>query len=91
MLAELPHMKLHDTVFSHLTMAQSLGRSWLWVKRESERLGSSLGRCRRPPVLQGFAFEDAKRVAGNKMALNAERIVDKGVNRQEPLRLTRAI
>ena len=38
------------------------------AKRKSEGLGSSSGRCRRPPVLQRFPSEDAERVAGNKMA-----------------------
>jgi tetratricopeptide (TPR) repeat protein len=56
------------------------------AKRESEGLGSSSGRCRPPPILQRFASEDAERVAGNKMALNVERILDGGVNGQEPLR-----
>jgi hypothetical protein len=37
-------------------------------------------------MLQRFASESAERVAGNKMALNVERIVDGGVNGQEPLR-----
>ena len=56
------------------------------AKRKSEGLGSSSGRCSRPPILQRFASEDAERVAGNKMALNVERILDGGVNGQEPLR-----
>jgi len=56
------------------------------AKRKSEGLGSSSGRCRGPPILQRFASEDAERVAGNKMALNVERILDGGVNGQEPLR-----
>jgi hypothetical protein len=56
------------------------------AKRKSEGLGSSSGRCRRPPILQRFASEDAERVAGNKMALKVERILDGGVNGQKPLR-----
>jgi hypothetical protein len=56
------------------------------AKRKSEVLGSSSSRSRCPPILQRFAYEGAERVAGNKMALNVERIVDGGVNRQEPLR-----
>jgi hypothetical protein len=54
------------------------------AKRKSEVLGSSSRRGRRPPILQRFASEDAERVAGNKMALNVERILDDGVNRQKP-------
>jgi hypothetical protein len=55
------------------------------AKRKSEGLGSSSSRCR-PPILQCFACEGAERVAGNKMALSVERIVDGGVDGQEPLR-----
>jgi hypothetical protein len=55
------------------------------AKRRSERLGSSSGRGRRPPILQRFVSENAERVAGNQMALNTERIVDCGVRRQEAL------
>jgi hypothetical protein len=44
------------------------------------RARRSLGRRRRPPILQRFASEGAEGVAGNKMALNVERIVDRGVN-----------
>jgi hypothetical protein len=54
------------------------------AERKSAR--ANLGRSRRPPVLQRFASESAERVAGKKMALNVERIVDGGVNGQEPLR-----
>ena len=50
------------------------------AERKSERLGSSLGRRRCLPILERFASEDAERVAGNKMALNVERIMDDGVN-----------
>src|SRR5271170_7226569 len=56
------------------------------AKRKSEGLGSSSGRSRCLPVLQRFASEDAERVAGNKMALDTERIVDGGLNGQEALR-----
>ena len=56
------------------------------AKRKSEGLGSNSRRGRCPPILQRFASEDAERVAGNEMALNVERILDDGVNRQEPLR-----
>jgi hypothetical protein len=55
------------------------------AKRKSEGLGSSSSRCRRPPILQRFASEGAQRAAGNKMALNVERIMDGGVNGQEAL------
>jgi hypothetical protein len=51
-----------------------------------EGLGSSSRRGRRPPLLQRFASTDAEGVAGNKMALKVESIVDDGVNGQEPLR-----
>jgi hypothetical protein len=37
-----------------------------------------------PPGLQRFASQDAESIAGNKMALNVERIVDRGLNGQEP-------
>jgi hypothetical protein len=37
-------------------------------------------------LLEGLASKDAERVAGNKMALNAECIVDGGLNGQEALR-----
>ena len=50
------------------------------AKRKSEGLGSSSGRGRRPPILQRFPSKDAERVAGNKMALNVERVMDDGVN-----------
>ena len=56
------------------------------AKRKSEGLGSSSGRSRCPPVLQRFPSEDAERFAGNKIALNAEGIVDGGLNGQEALR-----
>jgi hypothetical protein len=56
------------------------------AKRKSEGLGSSSSCSRCPPVLRRFPSEDAERVAGNKMALNAERIVDGGLKREEALR-----
>jgi hypothetical protein len=55
-------------------------------ERKSEGVGSSSGRGRCLPILERFASEGAERVAGNKMALNVERVMDDGVNRQEPLR-----
>jgi hypothetical protein len=61
------------------------------AKRKSEGLGSSSGRSRCPPVLQRFPSEDAKRVAGNKIALNAECIVDGRLERTGSVALTRAI
>ena len=48
--------------------------------RKSEWLGSSSGRRRCLPILERFASEGAERVAGNKMALNVERVMDDGVN-----------
>jgi hypothetical protein len=57
-----------------------------FAKRKSEGFGSSSGRSRGPPVLQRLPSEDAERIAGNKMALNVEYILDDGVNSQEPLR-----
>ena len=53
---------------------------------KSEELGldSSRGCC--PPIPEGFASEGAERVAGNKMALDVEGVLDGGVNGQEPLR-----
>ncbi len=56
------------------------------AERRSEGLGSSSRRSRCPPILQRVASEDAERVAGNKMALNTERIVDGGLNGREALR-----
>ena len=53
---------------------------------KSEELGldSSRGRC--PPIPEGFASEGAEHVAGNKMALDVEGVLDGGVNRQEAAR-----
>ena len=48
-------------------------------------LGSCSGRSRRPPILKRFASESAERIAGNEMALDVERVVDCGMNGQEPL------
>ena len=56
------------------------------AKRKSEGLGSSSGRSRCPPILERFASEGAEGLAGNKIALNAECIVDGGLNGQEALR-----
>ena len=50
------------------------------AERKSEGLGSSSRRRRCLPILQRFASEGAERVAGNKMALNVERVMDDGVN-----------
>ena len=50
------------------------------AERKSEGLGSSSGRRRCLPILERFASEGAERVAGNKMALNVERVMDDGVN-----------
>ena len=50
-----------------------------------EGLGSCSGRSRRPPILKPFASESAERVAGNEMALDVERVLDCGMNGQEPL------
>jgi len=50
------------------------------AERKSEGLGSSSGRRCCLPILECFASEGAERVAGNKMALNVERVMDDGVN-----------
>jgi hypothetical protein len=50
------------------------------AERKSEGLASSSRRRRCLPILQRFASEGAERVAGNKMALNVERVMDDGVN-----------
>ena len=50
-----------------------------------EGRGSSSGRSRRPPILKRFASESAERIAGNEMTLDVERVLDCGVNGQEPL------
>ena len=62
----------------HENLASAEGKS------EELGLNSSRGRC--PPVPEGFASEGAERVAGNKMALDVEGVLDGGVNGQEPLR-----
>ena len=59
--------------------------TWLWPK-ESRGLSLSSGCGRRPPILEGFASEEAERAAGDKMALDVEGVVDGGVSGQEPLR-----
>ena len=56
----------------HENLASAEGKS------EEFGLDSSRGRC--PPIPEGFASEGAERVAGNKMALNVERVMDDGVN-----------
>jgi hypothetical protein len=63
-------------------------RTWL-CRKESRglTLSSGCGRC--PPILEGFASEDAERVTGDKMALDVERIVDGGMNGQETVALIR--
>jgi hypothetical protein len=50
------------------------------------RLGSCSGRGRRLPILKRFASESAERIAGNKMALDVEGVLDRDVNGEEPLR-----
>ena len=50
-----------------------------------EGLGSCSGRSRSPPILKRFASESAERIAGNEMTLDVERVLDCGVNGQEPL------
>jgi class 3 adenylate cyclase len=85
-LLEEFHTRLSDTPHTWVEWSGTVTGTWLWPKRKSEGLGSSSGRSRYPPILQRFASEGAERVAGNKMALNVERIVDGGVSRQEPLR-----
>ena len=62
----------------HENLASAEGKS------EGLGLNSSRGRC--PPIPQGFASEGAERVAGNKMALDVEGVLDGGVNGQKPLR-----
>jgi hypothetical protein len=70
------------------------GSSCLWAQGLSHEFGSGrtrvegLGsgrRSRRPPILKRFASESAKRTAGNEMALDVKRVLDCGMNRQEPL------
>ncbi len=50
-----------------------------------EELGSRLGRSRRLPILKRFPSKSAERIAGNEMALDVERVLDCGMNGQEPL------
>ena len=50
-----------------------------------EGLGSCSGRSRSPPILKRFASESAERIAGNEMTLDVERVLDCGMNGQEPL------
>jgi hypothetical protein len=47
--------------------------------------GSCSGRSRRPPILKRFASKSAERIAGNEMALDVERVLDCGMNGEEPL------
>jgi uncharacterized glyoxalase superfamily protein PhnB len=56
-----------------------LSRELGFGRTKSEGLGSSSGRSRCLPILERFASEGAERVAGNKMALNVERVMDDGV------------
>ena len=48
-------------------------------------LSSGSGRGGGSPRPERFISEDAERVAGREMALDVERVVDGGVNRQESL------
>ena len=66
--------------------ATGLSRELGFGRTKVEGLGSCSGRGRCPPIPQGFASEGAERVAGNKMALDVEGVLDGGVNGQEPLR-----
>jgi hypothetical protein len=68
-----------------MSFAGTVTGTRLWPKRKSEGLDSCSGHSRRAPILQRFASESTERVAGNKMALNVEGIVDGGVKGQEPL------
>jgi MmgE/PrpD N-terminal domain len=84
------------TPFSGPAQASLLGRrerfdrtcheNLAFGQRKSDGTGSSLARCRCLPILQCLPSEGPERVAGNKMALNVECILDDGVNSQEPLR-----
>ena len=51
-----------------------------------EGLGSGSGRSRCLPILKRFASESTERIAGNEMAFDVERVLDCGINGQEPLR-----
>jgi hypothetical protein len=48
-------------------------------------LSSGSGRCGGSPRPERFVSEDAERAAGCEMALDIERVLDGGVNRQESL------
>jgi hypothetical protein len=71
---------------SRLTFNGTCHENMALATRKSEGLGSNSGRGRCLPILQRFSPEDAKGVAGNKRVMKVERILDDGVNRQEPLR-----
>ena len=75
-----------ESAASRKTRRGIVTRTWLRPTESRKGLGlnSSRGRCQ--PIPQGFASEGAERVAGNKMALDVEGVLDGGVNRQEPLR-----
>jgi hypothetical protein len=60
--------------------AQVLSRELGFGRTKSVGLGSSSGSSRCLPILERFASEGAERVAGNKIALNVERVMDDGVN-----------
>jgi hypothetical protein len=53
-----------------------LSRELGFGRTKVRRLGSSSRRGRCLPILERFPSEDAERVAGNKMALNVERVMD---------------
>jgi hypothetical protein len=66
-------------------MTRGLSRELGSGQTRVKGLGSCSGRSRRPPILKRFASESAERIAGDEMALDVERVLDCGMNGQEPL------
>jgi hypothetical protein len=72
--------------YTYIIVRKVVTRTWLWPKESQKGSARVQAAVAARQALQRFPSEDAERVAGNKMALNAERIVDGGLNGQEALR-----
>jgi hypothetical protein len=80
-LIDLKHAVIVDVEATTTGLSRKLGSG----RTRGEGLGSCSGRSRRPPILKRFASKSAERIAGNEMALDVERVLDCGMNGQEPL------
>jgi hypothetical protein len=76
---------MHEDLEIRPSAERGLSRELGSGRTRVEGLGSCSGRSRRPPILKRFASESAERIAGNEMALDVERVLDCGMNGQEPL------